>query len=97
MVAVLKAMGLESDQEALQLAGCDGASASLLVPTLQDCKALSVFTQRQALEYLGELQVYSCALLTMGGPLARSAWSTCVSRLLCATWLVFGSAGAWSV
>ena len=53
MVAVLKAMGLESDQEALQLAGCDGASASLLVPTLQDCKALNVFTQRQALEYLG--------------------------------------------
>ena len=53
VVAVLKAMGLESDQEALQLAGCDGASASLLVPTLQDCKALNVFTQRQALEYLG--------------------------------------------
>ena len=66
VVAVLKAMGLESDQEALQLAGCDGASASLLVPTLQDCKALSVFTQRQALEYLGELQVYGCAFLTLG-------------------------------
>ena len=55
VLAVLKAMGVESDQEALQLAGCQGAAAGLLVPTLQECKALDIHTQRQALTYLGAL------------------------------------------
>lgn len=35
MVAVLKAMGAESDQEVMQLAGNDETLAALLVPTIQ--------------------------------------------------------------
>lgn len=52
--AVLKAMGVESDQEILALSGCQGSSSALLMPTLQDCKSLGVFTQHQALDYLGQ-------------------------------------------
>ena len=61
MIAVLKAMGIESDQEALQLAGCQGDSAGLLVPTIQECKALGIFTQRQALVYLGAPARCTCS------------------------------------
>ena len=50
---VLKAMGLESDQEAVQLVGPDPAYASLLAPSLQECASHGVFTQQQALEYCG--------------------------------------------
>lgn len=87
---VLKAMGCESDQEAVQAvvgggfgaklvpapAGAAGAAggggkgsviapdaasgegaaalAALLVPSVQEAKGLGVFTQMQALDYLGE-------------------------------------------
>ena len=53
LVAVIKAMGIESDQEIVQMIGmdvphtCDGITLSL-----QDAHALGVFTQMQALEYL---------------------------------------------
>jgi len=53
MVAVLKAMGAEADQEIMQLAGNDETLSALLVPTIQDCKGHKVFTQAQALEFLG--------------------------------------------
>ncbi|WIA33788.1 hypothetical protein OEZ86_006901 [Tetradesmus obliquus] len=53
IIAVLKAMGAESDQEVVDLIGPDEALASLLMPSLQECKALGVFSQLQALEYLG--------------------------------------------
>ena len=64
MLAVLKAMGMESDQEALQLAGCQGDSAGVLVPTMQECKGLGIFTQRQALVYLGAPGLQQCLLNT---------------------------------
>ena len=35
MVIVLKAMGAESDQEVMQLAGNDETMSALLVPTIQ--------------------------------------------------------------
>ena len=53
IMIVLKAMGLESDQEAVQLVGPDPAYASLLAPSLQECASHGVFTQQQALEYCG--------------------------------------------
>ena len=53
VLVVLKAMGLESDQEAVQLVGTDHAYASLLSPSLQECSSLGIFTQRQALEFCG--------------------------------------------
>ncbi|KXZ53350.1 hypothetical protein GPECTOR_7g1245 [Gonium pectorale] len=80
ILVVLKAMGCESDQEAVQAvvgggfgkraepqrggdaggpaadaASGEGAAAlaALLVPTVQEAKSLGVFTQLQALDYLG--------------------------------------------
>ncbi|KAK9824521.1 hypothetical protein WJX72_011068 [[Myrmecia] bisecta] len=53
IVVVLKAMGVESDQEVVQLIAPEPAYAGLLGPSLQDCKKLEIFTQQQALEYLG--------------------------------------------
>lgn len=59
MVAVLRAMGVESDQEILALVGCEPGLAALLAPTLQEAKAMGLFIRQQALEYLGApLQLY---------------------------------------
>eukprot|EP00891_Asterochloris_glomerata_P000044 jgi/Astpho2/44/e_gw1.00001.71.1_t len=53
IVVVLKAMGLESDQEIQQLVGLDGNFAQLLAPSIQKAREANVYTQQQALEYLG--------------------------------------------
>jgi hypothetical protein len=45
-------MGVESDEEVLQLVGTEGAFATLLTPTLQHCKEEGVYTRQQALDYL---------------------------------------------
>ena len=56
IVIALKAMGLESDQELMQKAagGFDPLCMSLLAPSLQECAALDVLTQNEALEYCGQ-------------------------------------------
>eukprot|EP00898_Chlorokybus_atmophyticus_P001524 jgi/Chlat1/2372/Chrsp17S02643 len=53
IVVVMRAMGIESDQEVLQLVGQDPLHASLLAPSIQECASLGIFTQQQALEYCG--------------------------------------------
>lgn len=50
----LRAMGIECDQEAIQLVGSEPGVASLLVPSLHECASLSIHTCHQALEYIGE-------------------------------------------
>ena len=47
-------MGIESDQEVTQLIGNEGTYTGLFAPSLQECKQQSIFTQQQALEWLGE-------------------------------------------
>ena len=44
-------MGVESDQEIVQLVGSD--LLDLLLPSLEECVALKIFTRQQALEHLG--------------------------------------------
>lgn len=46
-------MGIESDQEIIQLVGQDQAYASLLTPTLEECRRLQLYTEQHALEWLG--------------------------------------------
>ncbi|BDA40723.1 DNA-directed RNA polymerase III subunit RPC2 [Coccomyxa sp. Obi] len=53
MAAVLRAMGVESDQEILALVGSEPGLAAMLAPTLQEAKSMGLFIQQQALEYLG--------------------------------------------
>ncbi len=42
--------------------GEEDAHAALLMPTIQECKAEDVFTQMQALEYLGECTLVTAAV-----------------------------------
>ncbi|CAM6092659.1 unnamed protein product [Calypogeia fissa] len=53
IVVVLKAMGMESDQEIVQMVGRDPKYAGILAPSMQECALLSIYSQQQALEYLG--------------------------------------------
>ncbi|OWR44164.1 DNA-directed RNA polymerase [Danaus plexippus plexippus] len=50
---VFKAMGICSDQEIMQLVGTDDAIAKKMAPCIMDCHNLKVFTQNQALAYIG--------------------------------------------
>lgn len=53
MVAVLKALGMECEQEILDRVGPHPAIAAILAPTIQACKDLGVANSHQALTYLG--------------------------------------------
>ena len=52
-MVVLKAMGVESDQECVQLVGSEAEVAEMLAQSVGDCAKHNVFTQQQALEWLG--------------------------------------------
>ncbi|EPY51806.1 DNA-directed RNA polymerase III complex subunit Rpc2 [Schizosaccharomyces cryophilus OY26] len=54
IVAVLKAMGLQSDQEIFELvAGNEASYQDLFAPSVEECAKLNIFTTQQALEYIG--------------------------------------------
>lgn len=53
VVAIFKAMGMVTDQEIVQLVGSSDNILSSFAPSLEECANLKVFTQRQALEFLG--------------------------------------------
>eukprot|EP01023_Acetabularia_acetabulum_P067026 TRINITY_DN9158_c0_g1_i1.p1 TRINITY_DN9158_c0_g1~~TRINITY_DN9158_c0_g1_i1.p1 ORF type:complete len:374 (-),score=57.34 TRINITY_DN9158_c0_g1_i1:280-1338(-) len=53
VACVLKAMGVESDQEIVCLVGSEEIVSATLSATVEHCKSLGVFTQVQALDYLG--------------------------------------------
>ncbi|KAK6158488.1 hypothetical protein DH2020_005802 [Rehmannia glutinosa] len=52
IMIVLKAMGMESDQEVVQMIGRDPRYSELLLPSIEDCVKEAVHTQYQALEFL---------------------------------------------
>ncbi|XP_058188586.1 DNA-directed RNA polymerase III subunit 2 [Rhododendron vialii] len=52
IMAVMKAMGMESDQEIVQMVGRDPRYSALLLPSIEDCASNAVYTQQQALEFL---------------------------------------------
>lgn len=53
VVVLFKAMGVVTDQEIVQLVGSSEDILSSFAPSLEECASLKVFTQMQALEYLG--------------------------------------------
>lgn len=53
VVVVFKAMGVHTDQEIVQLVGSEEDILSIFAPSLEECANLKVFTQLQALEYIG--------------------------------------------
>ena len=50
---VFKAMGMISDQEIVQLIGSEEEVVSVFAPSLEECANLKIFTQLQALEFIG--------------------------------------------
>ena len=46
-------MGIESDQEIVQLVGCEEKIVAALAPCLEECHRARVFSQTQALSYVG--------------------------------------------
>ncbi|GER44332.1 DNA-directed RNA polymerase [Striga asiatica] len=52
IMIVLKAMGMESDQEVVQMVGRDPRYSQLLLPSIEDCVKDGIHTQSQALEFL---------------------------------------------
>ena len=54
VVIVMKAMGVESDQEAASLVGPEADFGALFLPSLEAAAEAGVVTQQQALQWLGE-------------------------------------------
>ncbi|CAG9463203.1 unnamed protein product [Pedinophyceae sp. YPF-701] len=54
LVAVLRAMGMQTDQEIMQAVASEPEICQLLVPSIDECHEKGVYTEDQALAYLGE-------------------------------------------
>ncbi|XP_010536382.1 PREDICTED: DNA-directed RNA polymerase III subunit 2 [Tarenaya hassleriana] len=52
IIIVLKAMGMESDQEIVQMVGRDPRFSASLLPSIEECVSEGVNTRKQALDYL---------------------------------------------
>ncbi|PKU37464.1 dna-directed rna polymerase iii subunit rpc2 [Limosa lapponica baueri] len=50
---VLHAMGVESDQEIVQMIGTEEHVMAAFAPSLEECQKAQIFTQMQALKYIG--------------------------------------------
>jgi DNA-directed RNA polymerase III subunit RPC2 len=53
VVVVFKAMGIQSDQEICQMIGVEEVVLTAVAQSLEECANLRVFTQQQALDYIG--------------------------------------------
>ncbi|XP_074347790.1 DNA-directed RNA polymerase III subunit 2-like [Apium graveolens] len=65
IMVVMKAMGMESDQEVVQMLGRDPQYGALLMPSIEECASHCVYTQQEALAYLErkvKLRFYSSAV-----------------------------------
>ncbi|PHT63357.1 hypothetical protein T459_32721 [Capsicum annuum] len=74
-----KAMGMESDQEVVQMLGRDPRFSALLLPSIEECANLKVYTQHQALEFLESdkmLNVFSY----FSGPVEKGARALSILR-----------------
>ena len=54
IVVVLKAMGVASDQEVVQLVGSEGKFSQAMAASLQECTSLGINTPADALEFIGK-------------------------------------------
>lgn len=53
VMILLKAMGIESDIEAMSFIGSESHYSEALAETFQECAKAEIFTQQQALDYIG--------------------------------------------
>ncbi|XP_016515970.1 DNA-directed RNA polymerase III subunit 2-like [Nicotiana tabacum] len=79
IMIVMKAMGMESDQEVVQMIGRDPRFSALLLPSIEECADLKVYTQQQALEFLESdkmLKMFSYS----AGPVEKGARALSILR-----------------
>ncbi|KAM3288805.1 hypothetical protein P3S67_022235 [Capsicum chacoense] len=79
IMIAMKAMGMESDQEVVQMLGRDPRFSALLLPSIEECANLKVYTQHQALEILESdkmLNVFSY----FSGPVEKGARALSILR-----------------
>ena len=50
VVVVFKAMGIECEQEIVQMVGCEEEVISTFAPSLEECHKLNIYTQLQVSE-----------------------------------------------
>ncbi|XP_022803203.1 DNA-directed RNA polymerase III subunit RPC2-like [Stylophora pistillata] len=53
VVVFFKAMGMECEQEIVQMVGSEEEVISTFAPSLEECHRLNIYTQLQALQYVG--------------------------------------------
>lgn len=53
IVVIFKAMNVISDQEIVQMIGSEPNVLSVFAPSLEECASLQIYTQQQALEFIG--------------------------------------------
>ncbi|PHT37092.1 hypothetical protein CQW23_24792 [Capsicum baccatum] len=79
IMIAMKAMGMESDQEVVQMLGREPCFSALLLPSIEECANLKVYTQHQALEFLESdkmLNVFSY----FSGPVEKGARALSILR-----------------
>jgi len=54
VIVALRAMGVETDQEVVQLVGSGDMYMDGVEPSLQECASLNIYTSSQALDFLGQ-------------------------------------------
>ena len=52
---VFKALGIERDQEIAELVASEETTLALLAPSLLECQQMKIFSQQQAVEYIGDI------------------------------------------
>ncbi|KAF0305075.1 DNA-directed RNA polymerase III subunit RPC2 [Amphibalanus amphitrite] len=63
---VFKAMGIESDQEIVQMVGTESSIMTSLASTMEECHRAQVFTQMQALKFMGSKLVQKMYMGSFG-------------------------------
>ncbi|PHU06115.1 DNA-directed RNA polymerase III subunit RPC2 [Capsicum chinense] len=66
IMVVMKAMGMESDQEVVKMIGRDPRLSALLLPSIEECADLKLYTQQQALEFLESDNILKMPLYSTG-------------------------------
>ncbi|KAI4992886.1 hypothetical protein ZWY2020_007199 [Hordeum vulgare] len=61
IIVVMKAMGIEIDQEVVKMVGRDPRYADLLYLSIQECATQRIYTQQQALQYMDDKVTYAGA------------------------------------
>ncbi|XP_075087031.1 DNA-directed RNA polymerase III subunit 2 [Nicotiana tabacum] len=79
IMIVMKAMGMESDQEVVQMIGRDPRFSALLLPSIEECADLKVYTQQQALEFLESDKMLKMSSYS-AGPVEKGARALSILR-----------------